>query len=70
MAPLADSDLDPHQTPPENAIRTLKAFVLFSTLESDFRPFKMPTIIAKMTISPREHTVKEMLEILFLSIDS
>ena len=49
---------------------TLNAFVLFSVLASDLRPFRMPTITARMMISPAEQTAKDTLEILFLSSDS
>ena len=54
------------QTPPENAIKTLNAFVLFSVLSSDLTPFRMPTITARIRISPAEHTAKETLEMRFL----
>ena len=54
------------QTPPENAIKTLNAFVLFSVLSSDLTPFRMPTITARTKISPAEHTAKETLEMRFL----
>ena len=54
------------QTPPENAIKTLNAFVLFSVLSSDLMPFRMPTITARIMISPAEHTAKETLEMRFL----
>ena len=66
----ASKDSNLRHTPPENAIRTLNALVLFSVLSSDFRPFKMPTMTARMMISPAEQTANEMLDILFLSIDS
>lgn len=56
--------------PPENAIKTLKALVLFSVLASDLRPFRIPTMIANTSISPAEHTAKETLEMRFRSIDS
>jgi len=48
--------------PPEKAIRTLNAFVLFSVLSSDRRPFKIPTMTARIRISPAEHTKKDMLD--------
>ena len=54
------------QTPPENAIKTLNAFVLFSVLSSDLMPFRIPTITARIMISPAEHTAKETLEMRFL----
>ena len=59
-----------HHTPPVNAIKTLNARVLFSTLSSACRALKIPTITTRMSISPAEQTVKEMLEILFLWRDS
>lgn len=64
------SDVYVRHTPPENAISTLKAFVLFSTLASDLMPFKMPTMIAKMTISPTEQTANDMFDMRFLAMDS
>lgn len=51
--------------PPENAIRTLKALVLFSVLASDFMPLRMPTMMTRMKISPREQIVNDMLEMRF-----
>lgn len=59
----------PH-TPPEKAMSTLKALVLFSVLSSDLSPLRMPTMIARTTISPAEHTAKDTLDILFRSSDS
>ena len=56
--------------PPEKASRILKARVLFSVVSSLLTAFKMPTIIAKIIISPTEQTVKEMLEIRFRDNDS
>lgn len=61
---------DIRQTPPEKAMITLKALVLFSVLSPDLRPFNMPTIIARTTISPAEQTANEILEIRFRIIDS
>ncbi len=61
---------DLRQTPPANAISTLNAFVLFSTLLSDLIPFRIPTITARIRISPAEQTANDIFEILFLSIDS
>ena len=58
------------QTPPENAIKTLNALVLFSVLSSDLTPFRMPAITASIKISPAEHTAKETLEMRFLWSDS
>ena len=58
------------QTPPENATRTLKALVLFSVLSSLLIPLRIPTMIASMTISPAELTVKDIFEMRFRSIDS
>ena len=55
--------------PPEKAIRTLNAFVLFSVLSSDRRPFKIPTMTARIRISPAEHTKKDMLDNLFRDSD-
>ena len=49
---------------------TLTAFVLFSVLASDLRPFRIPTMTARMTISPAEHTANDTLDIRFLSSDS
>ena len=69
VAPDA-GEVHSRHTPPEKAMSTLNAFVLFSVLSSDLRPFKMPTMMARTMISPAEHTAKEMLEILFLSSDS
>ena len=43
-----------HQTPPENAVKTLKDRVLFAVLWSDFNALGMPTMIARMTTSPAE----------------
>lgn len=54
-----------HQTPPENAIKTLNAFVLFSVLSSDRKPLRIPTITASIIISPAEHTVNEIFDIRF-----
>lgn len=51
-------------------MRILKAFVLFSTLASDFIPLRMPTITAKMMISPAEQTAKETFEMRFRATDS
>ena len=51
-------------------MRTLNAFVLFSVLASDLRPLRMPTITARMIISPAEETAKETFDMRFLSIDS
>ena len=51
-------------------MRTLKAFVLFCTLASDFTPLRMPTMTTKMRISPNEHTANDTLEIRFLAMDS
>ena len=58
------------QTPPENAMSTLNALVLFSVLSSDLRPLRIPTMTARMMISPAEHTAKDTLDIRFLSSDS
>jgi hypothetical protein len=57
------SSMHAHQTPPEKAINTLNALVLFSTLSSDFKPLRIPTMIARMTISPAEQMAKDMFEI-------
>lgn len=51
-----------NHTPPEKAIRTLKAFVLFSVLSSDLRPLRIPTMIAKITISPAEQIAKDVFD--------
>jgi len=59
-----------HQTPPENAMITLKALVLFSVLSPDLRPFKIPIIIARIMISPAEQTANEILEMRFRIMDS
>jgi hypothetical protein len=59
-----------HQTPPENAMITLKALVLFSVLSPDLRPFKIPIIIARTMISPAEQTANEILEMRFRIMDS
>ena len=59
-----------HHTPPEKAMRTLNALVLFSVLSSECRPFSMPTMMARMMISPAEQTANDTFEILFLSMDS
>ena len=48
----------------------LNAFVLFSVLSSALIPLRIPTMIARITISPTEDTVNEMLETLFLAKDS
>jgi len=58
------------QMPPAKASRVLKARVLFSVVSSLLTAFKIPTIIAKITTSPTEQTVKEMLEIRFRDNDS
>lgn len=58
------------QTAPENAISTLNAFVLFSVLSSALIPSRIPTMIARIIISPTEETVNEMFETLFLDRDS
>lgn len=58
------------QTPPEKAMSALNAFVLFSVLASDFKPFRMPTMIARMIISPAEQTANETLDMRLRSIDS
>ena len=58
------------QTPPENATRTLKALVLFSVLASLLMAFRIPTMIARMTISPAELTANEIFDIRFLWMDS
>jgi len=55
------------QTAPENAISTLNALVLFSVLSSECKPFRMPTITARMMISPAEQTANDMFEIRFLA---
>ena len=47
------------------AINTLKAFVLFSTLFSECRPRSIPTITARMMISPAEQIANDMLDIRF-----
>ena len=57
-------------TPPEKAMSTLNALVLFSVLSSELSPLRMPTMTARMRISPAEHTVNEMLEIRFRCRDS
>ena len=69
MAPDA-GEVHSRHTPPEKAMSTLNAFVLFSVLSSDFRPFRIPTMIARMMISPAEQTANETLEIRFRSMDS
>ena len=51
-------------------MRTLNALVLFSVLSSECRPFSMPTMMARMIISPAEQTANDTFEILFLSMDS
>lgn len=61
---------DLHQIPPEKAIRTLKALVLFSGLRSDFKPLRIPIITTSIKTSPAEHTANEMLDIRFLCNDS
>ena len=61
---------DARQTPPENAMSTLNALVLFSVLSSERSPLRMPTMTARMRISPAEHTAKETLEIRFRWRDS
>jgi hypothetical protein len=43
----------------------LNALVLFSVLASDLTPLRMPTMIARTTISPSEQMVKDMLEMRF-----
>ena len=48
----------------------LNAFVLFSVLASECTPFKIPTMIAKMTTSPTEAIVKDILETRLRSSDS
>jgi hypothetical protein len=58
------------QTPPEKAMITLKALVLFSVLSLDLRPFKMPIIIARTIISPAEQMANEILEIRLRIMDS
>jgi hypothetical protein len=45
-----------HQTPPEKAISTLKALVLFSALW----PFKILTMTARIMISPAELMGKDI----------
>lgn len=47
---------------PEKAIRTLKAFVLFSVLRSDLRPLRIPTMTTRIRISPAELTAKDTFE--------
>ena len=58
------------QTPPEKAMSALNAFVLFSVLASDLRPLRIPTMTARMMISPAEETANETFEMRFLSMDS
>lgn len=59
-----------HQTPPAKAINTLNAFVLFSVLSSDLRALRIPTMTARIKISPAEQTAKETLEMRFRWSDS
>jgi hypothetical protein len=59
-----------HHTPPENARSTLKAFVLFSTLLSDFTTLRMPIMIARIKTSPTELMVNEILEMQLRAKDS
>ena len=51
-------------------MRTLNALVLFSVLASDLIPLSIPTIIARMMISPAEQTAKEMFDMRLRAIDS
>jgi hypothetical protein len=59
-----------HHTPPENAISTLKALVLFSTLASDFKALRMPIMIARTKTSPAELIASEILETRLRAKDS
>ena len=61
---------DEHHTPPENAISTLNALVLLSALASAFSALRMPTMIARITISPAELMAKEILETRLRAKDS
>lgn len=58
------------QAPPEKAIKTLNALVLFSVLSSAFSAFRIPIMMTRMMISPREQTVNEMLDIRFRDRDA
>lgn len=58
------------QTPPENAIKTLKALVFLDELSSDLRAFKIPTMTTRTRISPVEQTANATLEIRLRCNDS
>lgn len=68
--PRIDVRNNVRQTLPEKAMITLKALVLFSVLSPDLRPFNMPIIIARTTISPAEQIANEILEIRLRIMDS
>ena len=61
---------DSRQMPPEKASRILKARVLFSVVSSLLTAFRMPTIIAKINISPIKETRAEMFKTRFRDNDS
>lgn len=55
-------EINSHHSAPENAIKTLNAFVLFAVLSPAFSPSRIPTITTRIRISPMEEIVKEMFE--------
>ena len=59
-----------HNTPPHNARSTLNAFVLFSTLVSDFTALRMPYMIARIKIWTAELVANEILEMRLRAKDS
>ena len=69
MAPDA-GEVHSRHTPPEKAMSTLNAFVLFSVLSSDLIAFSIPTMTTKMMISPAEQTAKETFDIRLRCSDS
>lgn len=59
-----------HQTAPEKAINTLKAFVFFSVLSPTFIASRIPTMMTRMKTSPTEDTANDILETRFRDNDS
>lgn len=59
-----------HHIPPAKAIKVLNALVLFSVLWSDLTAFKIPTMTARIMISPSEQTANETFDIRLRCRDS
>jgi hypothetical protein len=61
---------DVRHMPPENAMSTLNALVLFSTLASDLSALRMPIMTRIMATSPAELMTNDILETRLRAMDS